>query len=69
VIDLVMGLQALRAGVVPGIATLGEVDPAFAPFPVSAQPQRPRRDLALISCRGFGGMNVALVVRAVGAQP
>jgi 3-oxoacyl-[acyl-carrier-protein] synthase-1 len=63
-LDLVMTLESLRRGTVPGIATLRELDPALAPLPVSAQPQAPRSDLALICSRGFGGMNVALLVRA-----
>lgn len=62
-LDLVMALKALQAGVVPGIATLKEIDPAFAPLPVSLSPQTPRSDIALICSRGFGGMNVALLVR------
>jgi len=69
VIDLVMGLHALQQGVVPGIATLSELDPALAPLPVSPRPQQPRSDIALICSRGFGGMNVALLVRAVSARP
>jgi 3-oxoacyl-[acyl-carrier-protein] synthase-1 len=63
-LDLVMALKALQQRVVPGIATLNELDPALAPLPVSPHPQQPRSDLALICSRGFGGMNVALVVRA-----
>lgn len=63
-IDLVMTLLALRQQIVPGIATFDGLDPEFAPFPVSAAPQKPRSDIALILCRGFGGMNVALIVRA-----
>jgi 3-oxoacyl-[acyl-carrier-protein] synthase-1 len=64
VIDLVLALRALRQGVVPGIATLKTIDPEILPFPVSAQSQSPRSDIALILCRGFGAMNVALLVRA-----
>ena len=64
ILDLVMALKALQEGVVPGIATLNELDPALAPLTVSAQPQVPRSDLALVCSRGFGGMNVALLVRA-----
>jgi len=64
VIDLVLALTALRKGVLPGIATLHTPDPEILPFPVSAGPQSPRSDIALILCRGFGAMNVALVVRA-----
>jgi 3-oxoacyl-(acyl-carrier-protein) synthase len=63
-IDLVLALKALEEGIVPGIATLNELDPALAPLPVSSKPQQPRSDLALICSRGFGGMNVALVVGA-----
>jgi len=64
VIDLVLALRALREGVVPGIATLQTPDPEVLPFPVSAQPQTPRSEIALILCRGFGAMNIALLVRA-----
>jgi 3-oxoacyl-[acyl-carrier-protein] synthase-1 len=63
-LDLVLALRALREKVVPGIATLSTVDPAFATLPVSAAPQSPRSDIALVICRGFGGMNVALIIRA-----
>jgi 3-oxoacyl-[acyl-carrier-protein] synthase-1 len=64
VIDLVLALRALREGIVPGIATLKTPDPELLPLPVSAQPQKPRSDVALILCRGFGAMNIALLVRA-----
>jgi 3-oxoacyl-[acyl-carrier-protein] synthase-1 len=63
-LDLVLALRALQEEVIPGIATLNAVDPEFAPFPISSQPQAPRSNIALIICRGFGGMNVALLVRA-----
>lgn len=63
-LDLLLALQALRLQIVPGIATLNSPDSAFAPLPVSRSPQKPRSDTALVCCRGFGGMNVALVVRA-----
>ena len=63
-LDLVMALKALQEAIVPGIATLNELDPALAPLPVSSKPQRLRSDIGLVCSRGFGGMNVALVVRA-----
>jgi len=63
-LDCVLALRALKEKVVPGIATLNTIDPELAPFPVSAKPQTPRSDVALIICRGFGGMNVAMLVRA-----
>jgi 3-oxoacyl-[acyl-carrier-protein] synthase-1 len=63
VIDLALALAALRAGVVPGISSMESLDRDLAPFPVSAKAQKPRSNIALIICRGFGGMNVALLVR------
>ena len=63
VLDLVLALTALKEGVVPGIATLATLDPEIAPFSVSSKPQQTRSDIALVLCRGFGGMNVAVVVR------
>ena len=69
VLDLVLALTALQRGVVPGIPTLASLDPDIAPFPVSSTPQKPRSDVALILSRGFGGMNVALLVRGVSSRP
>jgi 3-oxoacyl-[acyl-carrier-protein] synthase-1 len=66
-IDLVMTLKALNEQVVPGISTLNEVDPALRPLSVSSRPQRPRSKIALLCSRGFGGMNVALLLRAGGS--
>ena len=63
-LDLVLALRALREKVVPGIAPLNELDPEFGALPVSARAQSPRGNIALVLCRGFGGMNVALAVRA-----
>ncbi len=68
VLDLVLALHALRCRIVPGIATLNSLDPALAPLTVSSSPQKPRSDTAVICCRGFGGMNVALAVRADAAS-
>ena len=68
VLDLVLALKALRLGVVPGIATLQSLDPELAPLPVSRDARSPRSNVALILCRGFGGMNVALLVRASAAS-
>jgi 3-oxoacyl-[acyl-carrier-protein] synthase-1 len=62
-IDLVLALTALKEGVVPGIATLNSLDPNLPPLPVSRTPQEPTTDVALVLCRGFGGMNAALLVR------
>lgn len=68
ILDLVIALVVLRRGAVPGIPTLRQLDPAFAWFPVSAIKQTPRCDLALLLCRGFGGVNVATVLRVAPAQ-
>jgi 3-oxoacyl-[acyl-carrier-protein] synthase-1 len=67
-LDLLLALQALRLQVVPGIATLNSLDPALVPLSVSRSQQKPRSDTAVICCRGFGGMNVVLVVRAEAAS-
>ena len=63
-LDLVLTLRVLSERIVPGIATLNVVDPEFGALPVSAKPQTPRSQIALVICRGFGGMNVALLLRA-----
>ena len=63
-LDLLMALSALRLGIVPGLPTLNSLDPEFDSFPVCRAPQEPQSDTALVLCRGFGGMNVALLVRA-----
>lgn len=67
-LDVILALTALERGIVPGIATLDGLDPQLAPLPVSREPQAPRSDVALILNRGFGGMNVALVVQAPSAR-
>ena len=60
---LVLAVRALNEKIVPGIATLKTIDPELGPFPVSNKAQTPRNNVALIVCRGFGGMNVAVLVR------
>jgi 3-oxoacyl-[acyl-carrier-protein] synthase-1 len=64
ILDLVLALTALQRGTVPGVATLKELDPELSPLPLSRSLQKPRSDVVLVVCRGFGGMNVALIVRA-----
>jgi 3-oxoacyl-[acyl-carrier-protein] synthase I len=64
IVDAVLALAALRRREVPGIATLVALDPACADLPVSAAPQTPQSDIALILCRGFAGTDAALIVRA-----
>jgi 3-oxoacyl-[acyl-carrier-protein] synthase I len=63
-LDAVLALVALRRGVVPGVATLRQLDPDLGALPVSAGPQAPSSDVALVLNRGFGGSNTALLFRA-----
>jgi 3-oxoacyl-[acyl-carrier-protein] synthase-1 len=64
ILEATLALAALAEGVVPGVATLRELDPDCAGVPVSASPQAPRSKIALVLCRGFGGTDAALLVRA-----
>ena len=64
ILDAVMAVMALGQGTVPGIPSLRELDPELAPFPARSAHQEPRGDIAAIVCRGFGGMNVVLLIRA-----
>ena len=68
ILDSVLALVALRHGVVPGVATLRELDPDLGNLPISARPQAPRSDVALVLNRGFGGANTALVLRAAAGE-
>jgi 3-oxoacyl-[acyl-carrier-protein] synthase-1 len=68
ILDSVLALVALRHGVVPGVATLRELDPELGNLPVSRLPQAPRSDVALVLNRGFGGSNTALVFRAAASE-
>lgn len=63
ILDLVLALEALRRGTVPGVATLEQVDPSLDGFPVARESREPAGDIALVICRGFGGMNQAILVR------
>jgi 3-oxoacyl-[acyl-carrier-protein] synthase-1 len=63
-LDLVMALRALEQGLVPGIGALETLDPELAPLPVSHKARQMRGDIALVLSRGFGGMNVALLVKS-----
>jgi 3-oxoacyl-[acyl-carrier-protein] synthase-1 len=64
ILEAAVGLAALRANVVPGIAVLRELDPDCAGLNVSASHQAPRAPVALVLCRGFAGTNAALVIRS-----
>jgi 3-oxoacyl-[acyl-carrier-protein] synthase-1 len=65
IVDMILALLALKHQVVPGVPTLTKLDPELSPLPVSATPQKPRTNVALVLCRGFAAMNVAMLVRAV----
>jgi 3-oxoacyl-[acyl-carrier-protein] synthase-1 len=62
--ESVVALHALRAGVVPGIANLETLDPAFAGLPAMRENRQPASKVALVLSRGFGGTNAALMIRA-----
>jgi len=63
-IEAVLTISALRAGAVPGLPTLEEVDPACGPLNVSRDQRTPRSGTALLLSRGFGGTNAACILRA-----
>jgi len=61
--DIVMTLEVLKRGLIPGIATLTSVDPTVGAFPVSRENRTISGKIALVICRGLGGMNVVVAVR------
>ena len=65
ILDAVLALGALKLRLVPGIAPLDVVAHDCEGLPLSATPQAPRSDVALIVCRGFAATNAALLVRAL----
>ncbi len=64
ILEAVVAIVALRAGVVPGVAGLDALDPECGALPVASTARAPRSDTALVLSRGFGGTNAALLVRA-----
>ena len=64
-LDAAIGFECVRRGVVPGIATFGEIAPACAGMNVSADTRASRADVVMVLCRGFAGTNGALLLRAV----
>ena len=64
IVETTIALAALKAGIVPGIATLSEPDPDCDDVPISIAAQEPRSNVALVICRGFAGTDAALLVRA-----
>jgi 3-oxoacyl-[acyl-carrier-protein] synthase I len=66
-IESVLAVAAMRAGVVPGLAGLGEIDPACAALDVAPMQRQPTSDIVLLVSRGFGGTNAACVLRVAPA--
>jgi 3-oxoacyl-[acyl-carrier-protein] synthase-1 len=64
ILEATLALAALKARMVPGVATLRELDPDCAGMPVAATGQATSSDIALILCRGFGATDAALLLRA-----
>ncbi len=63
-VEATVAIAAQHAGVVPGIATLDECDPACGPLNVARGHRAPRSAVTLLLSRGFGGTNVACLLRA-----
>lgn len=63
--EATIALAALRAKVVPGIATLAELDPDCGELPVSRTTRAIGGDVALVLCRGFAGTDTAFIVRTL----
>jgi 3-oxoacyl-[acyl-carrier-protein] synthase-1 len=64
-LEAVIAIAALRAGTVPGIATLDSLDPACGPLNATRNSRKPRSNIALLLSRGFGGTNAACVLRVM----
>ena len=64
-LDAVVGLEACRQNIVPGIASLQKLADGCEGLNVSAQARTPRSRVVLVLCRGFAGTNAALLLRAV----
>jgi 3-oxoacyl-[acyl-carrier-protein] synthase-1 len=65
ILDLTLGLEAARRSLAPGIATLDSPDPACAGMSVARETRGTTGDVALVVCRGFGGTNTAVLLRAL----
>ncbi len=63
IVDTVMMLEALKNGVIPGIATLRNVGTDLTPLPISSDSVQSEAEIALILCRGFAGVDTALLIR------
>jgi 3-oxoacyl-[acyl-carrier-protein] synthase-1 len=63
-VDVAIGLEAARRGVVPGVATLEQLAPSCTGLNISKQNRETRSDVVLVLCRGFAGTNAAVLLRA-----
>jgi 3-oxoacyl-[acyl-carrier-protein] synthase-1 len=64
ILDVTLALEAARRNVAPGIANFEYLDPACAGANVARETRTPRSDVVVVVCRGFGGTNTAVVLRA-----
>lgn len=65
IFDVAVGLEAIRRGVVPGIANLQKLADDCEGLNVSNQTRAPQSDVLLVLCRGFAGTNAAVLLRAL----
>jgi 3-oxoacyl-[acyl-carrier-protein] synthase-1 len=63
-IETVLALEALRRRKVPGVPTIARLDDAWTDLPISPRARELDGDVALILCRGFAGIDAALLIRA-----
>ena len=63
-VDIVIGLEAARRGVVPGVANLEQLAASCAGLNITKQNRETRSDVVLVLCRGFAGTNAAVLLRA-----
>ena len=64
ILDITLALEAARRGIVPGIANFARPDPACDGINVSRDTRPMDGDVTVVVCRGFGGTNTAVVLRA-----
>ncbi|MEM7697503.1 MAG: beta-ketoacyl synthase N-terminal-like domain-containing protein [Verrucomicrobiota bacterium] len=60
--DLALTLELLKRGEVPAVPNFEAPDPEFADFPIATRSGSHQIKTALLICRGFGGVNTALIV-------
>jgi len=63
--DAVVGLEAVRRNLIPGIGGFDTLAADCAGLRVSRDAQMPRSDVVLVLCRGFAGTNAAVVLRGL----